>query len=102
MRRVVGPHRAARRLVAGEMVDAQRALEIGLVDELAPVDEVPLRARNWLANLLALPRKPTLATRAIARAGGRDALRPALREMQRFRASWHGRDTQAAPRDGVA
>ncbi|HLT45135.1 MAG TPA: enoyl-CoA hydratase/isomerase family protein [Luteimonas sp.] len=102
MRRVVGPHRAERLLVAGEMVDAQRALEIGLVDELAPVDEVPLRARNWLANLLALPRKPMLATRAIARAGVIDALRPELLELDRFVASWNDPDTQAALRALVA
>jgi len=102
MRRVVGPHRAERLLVAGEMVDAQRALEIGLVDELAPIDEVPLRARDWLANLLALPRKPMLATRAIARAGVVDALRPELLELDRFVASWNDPDTQAALRALVA
>ena len=89
-------------LVAGEMVDAQRALEIGLVDELAPIDEVPLRARDWLANLLALPRKPMLATRAIARAGVVDALRPELLELDRFVASWNDPDTQAALRALVA
>src|SRR5690606_38852191 len=68
LRRVVGPHRAERLLVAGEMVDAQRALEIGLVDELADIEEVPRRALAWLRELLSLPRKPMLATRAIARA----------------------------------
>ncbi len=102
MRRVVGPHRAERLLVAGEMVDAQRALEIGLVDELAPIDQVALRARDWLANLLALPRKPMLATRAIARAGVVDALRPELLELDRFVASWNDPDTQAALRALVA
>ena len=102
MRRVVGPHRAERLLVAGAMVDAQRALEIGLVDELAPIDEVPQRARDWLADLLALTRKPMLATRAIARAGVVDALRPELLELDRFVASWNDLDTQAALRALVA
>ena len=102
MRRLVGPHRAERLLVAGEMVDARRALEIGLVDELAPLDEVPQRARDWLANLLALPRRPMLATRAIARAAVIDALRPELLELDRFVASWNDPDTQAALRALVA
>jgi enoyl-CoA hydratase/carnithine racemase len=33
--RLIGPHRAERILVAGEIMHAQRALDIGLVDELA-------------------------------------------------------------------
>jgi len=96
LRRVVGPHRAERLLVAGEMVDAQRALAIGLVDELAGIDDVPRRAREWLLGLLALPRKPVLATRAIARAEVVAALRPELIELDRFVASWNDPDTQAA------
>ena len=38
--RLVGPQRAARLLYTGERVDGRRALEIGLVDELAPLDQV--------------------------------------------------------------
>ena len=98
MRRAVGPQRAERLLVAGEMVEAQRALEIGLVDELAAIDEVPLRAREWLRALLALPRKPVLATRAIARADVVAALAPALIDLDRFVAAWHDPDTQQALR----
>lgn len=98
MRRVVGPHRAERLLVAGEMVDAQRALQVGLVDELAAIGDVPQRAHAWLAQLLALPRKPMLATRAIARADVIDALRPELLDLDRFVASWNDPDTQSALR----
>ncbi|MGY1519827.1 enoyl-CoA hydratase/isomerase family protein [Luteimonas sp. A482] len=98
IRRVVGPHRAERLLVAGEMVDAQRALRIGLVDELAAIGDVPQRAHAWLAQLLALPRKPMLATRAIARADVIDALRPELLDLDRFVASWNDPDTQSALR----
>jgi len=98
MRRVVGPHRAERLLVAGEMVDAQRALQIGLVDELAAIADVPQRAHAWLARLLALPRKPMLATRAIARAEVIDALQPGLLDLDRFVASWNDPDTQSALR----
>ena len=98
MRRVVGPHRAERLLVGGEMVDAERAQAIGLVDELAPIDEVPQRARAWLSPLLALPPRPMLATRAIARADVIDALRPELLELDRFVAGWNDPDTQSALR----
>lgn len=98
LRRVVGPHHAERLVVGGQMVDAQRAHAIGLVDELAPIGEVPQRAHAWLAQLLALPRKPMLATRAIARAEVADALRPELLELDRFVAGWNEADTQAALR----
>ncbi|HRN61483.1 MAG TPA: enoyl-CoA hydratase/isomerase family protein [Luteimonas sp.] len=98
MRRVVGPHRAERLLVAGEMVDAQRALEIGLVDELADIDEVPARARAWLQDLLALPRRPVLETRAIARADVVAALQPERIDLDRFAAAWNDPDTQSALR----
>ena len=98
LRRVVGPHRAERLLVAGEMVDAQRALQIGLVDELAAIADVPQRAHAWLAQLLALARTPMLATRAIARAEVIDALRPELLDLHRFVASWNDPDTQSALR----
>jgi len=98
MRRVVGAHRAERLLVGGEMVDAQRAHAIGLVDELAPIEEVPRRAHAWLARLLALPRKPMLATRAIARREVVEALQPELLELDRFVAGWNDPDTQQALR----
>jgi enoyl-CoA hydratase/carnithine racemase len=102
MRRLVGRHRAERLLVAGEMIDAQRALEIGLVDELTGIDEVSTRAREWLRALLALPRKPMLDTRAIARADVVEALRPVHIDLDRFVASWNEPDTQAALRALVA
>src|SRR5690606_13215604 len=44
LQRTVGPRRAEAMLVPGEMVDSERALKIGLVDELADVDHVLTRA----------------------------------------------------------
>ncbi|TDK28665.1 enoyl-CoA hydratase/isomerase family protein [Luteimonas aestuarii] len=102
MRRVVGAHRAERLLVGGEMVDAQRALEIGLVDELTDIDHVPARAVDWLRGLLVLPRKPMQQTRTIARADVVAALQPERIQLERFVASWNGPDTQAALRALVA
>jgi len=68
--RLIGAHRAESILVAGEIMDAQRALEIGLVDELADdPDAVVRRAVDWCQQLLALPRPAMLMTRSMARSG---------------------------------
>jgi len=102
MRRVVGPHRAERLLVGGEMVDSTRALEIGLVDELASIDEVDVRARLWLESLIALPRQPMLDTRAIARIDLIAALQPERIRLESFIDAWTAPDTQAGLRALVA
>jgi Delta3-Delta2-enoyl-CoA isomerase len=68
MRRIVGNYRAERLLVSGAMVDAEQAHAIGLVDELAAVEQVVQRAVLWLTDLLTLPPHAMLRTRAIARA----------------------------------
>lgn len=102
LRRVVGSNRAERLLVAGELVDADAALAFGLVDELADVDQVSARGIAWLQTLLALPRKPMLATRAIARADVIAALQPERIELPRFIEAWFDPDTQAGLRALVA
>lgn len=96
MRRLVGAHRAERLLVAGEMVPAERALELGLVDELAPQDEVTARAIAWLDALLRLPHHPMLQTRAIARQDVVEAMQPENIQLDRFIDAWDAPDTQAA------
>ena len=102
LRRVVGPYRAERLLVAGEMVDATQALAIGLVDELVEVDHVAQRAAVWLEQVLALPREAMLQTRAIARADLVEALQPQHIQLERFVAAWFSPGTQAALRALVA
>ena len=96
MRRVVGIYRAERLLVAGEMVPAERALEIGLIDELVASEEVVPRAIGWLQQLLKLPSHPMLQTRAIARADLVAALHADNIRMDRFIEGWYSPDTQAA------
>ncbi|KRG68995.1 enoyl-CoA hydratase/isomerase family protein [Pseudoxanthomonas dokdonensis] len=96
MRRVVGNYRAERLLVAGEMVAAERALELGLVDELTEQSNVRARALQWLQQLLALPQQPMLRTRAIAREDLVEALSPQFIELERFVDAWQEPDTQAA------
>lgn len=102
MRRVVGPQRAERLLVSGELVEAERALALGLVDELAEPDDVAARARAWLQQLLQLPRKPMLDTRAISRADLGAALQPEHIQLDRFVDAWNDPDTQAGLRALVA
>jgi enoyl-CoA hydratase/carnithine racemase len=102
MQRVVGQHRAERLLVSGELVDSERALAIGLVDELADIDHVALRARVWLEELLKLPRKPMLDTRAAARTDLVAAMAPESIQLDRFITAWNEPDTQAGLRALVA
>lgn len=68
LRRVVGAYRAERLAMEGAMLDADAAHAIGLIDELADVDHVLVRATGWLTELLKLPRQAMLGTRALARA----------------------------------
>ena len=96
MRRLVGDYRAERLLVAGEMVAAERALEIGLVDDLVDIDHVIPRAVTWLEALLKLPHQPMLQTRAISRQAVGEALSPDFIRLETFVQQWWEPDTQAA------
>lgn len=68
MRRLVGPHRAERLMVAGAMVNGEEAHRIGLVDELIDTELVVGRAIGWLQDLLRHPPEAMSETRRIARA----------------------------------
>ncbi len=102
LRRAVGTGRAERLLVAGELVAAERALEMGLVDELVDGSEVVSRSVAWLKQLLKLPQSPMLMTRSIARADIAEALEARNIEMDRFIEGWYAPDTQAALQAMVA
>lgn len=102
MRRVVGEYRAERLLIAGEMVTAERALDIGLVDELAELDNVVPQAVAWLEALLKLPHQPMLQTRALARAAVVEALSPDVIDLESFVGQWWEPDTQTALKALVA
>lgn len=65
--RLVGPYRAERHLLAGELVDAAEAERIGLVDELAEPDEVVERALAWCRHHLALPQHAFSENRRLLR-----------------------------------
>jgi enoyl-CoA hydratase/carnithine racemase len=103
LQRVVGARRAERMLVSGMMPSARRALAIGLVDQLADLNQVVPRAVAWLNELLALPSSPMLATRALVRADLIDALgNPKRVDLDSFLDAWNQPDTQAALKALVA
>lgn len=102
MRRVAGPARAERLLVAGELVEAERALRIGLVDELADPEQVVGQAIAALRPLLALPHEAMTQTRRIARADVIEALQPEHIELERFVEAWYSQGTQDALKALVA
>jgi enoyl-CoA hydratase/carnithine racemase len=97
LQRLLGPYRAERLLVAGRMLTAEQALAIGFVDELAELDAVVPRARQWLSELLALPPQAMTTTRALAR---RDLSAvfsdPAMLRLDEFIEAWFAAETQTA------
>lgn len=96
MRRVVGAHRTERLIVAGAMLEARRAFELGIVDELAAPDAVTSAALAWLEATLALPQGPQAQTRALARADIIKALDGFdMPEMEKFMQGWYSEETQS-------
>ena len=68
LERAVGARTAEKILVAGEILNTEQALEIGLIDELADnPDDVVRHAVNWCEKMLALPGLAMLTTRSLAR-----------------------------------
>lgn len=97
LRRLVGPHRAERLLVAGAMIDPETALAVGFVDELADPDRVVARTLEWLGGLLELPPHAMLGTRRLARADLAAVFAdPAALGIDGFLDSWFAPETQAA------
>lgn len=95
-RRLLGNHRAERLMVAGAMVDSETALRIGLVDELAAVDEVVPQAMAWCRQHLALPPEAMAETRRLARADLHEMLGQAMSDpSEDFMARWFSAESQA-------
>ncbi|MEP6484885.1 MAG: enoyl-CoA hydratase/isomerase family protein [Rudaea sp.] len=103
LQRLVGTYRAERLMVSGTMADSEQAMAMGLVDELADVDQVVPRSIEWLRELMKLPPLAMLGTRQIARRDlaklfeSSDAF-----ELDEFAESWFGSETQAALKALVA
>ena len=98
LERAVGPRTAEKILVAGKILNAEQALEIGLIDELADdPDDVVRRAVNWCEEMLALPRLAMTTTRSLARS---DLVRlfddTSSLDVEKFVDVWFSESTQAA------
>ncbi|MGH8428235.1 MAG: enoyl-CoA hydratase/isomerase family protein [Gammaproteobacteria bacterium] len=102
-RRLLGAHAAEQLAVSAGLITPEEALAVGLVDAVAPVDQVVARAVERAMTLAALPAAALAGTRALARADlmalfdGLDGSTYAgMNEV------WFGAETQAAMRALVA
>jgi enoyl-CoA hydratase/carnithine racemase len=98
LRRLVGPRRADRIAVSGALFSPQEALGLGLVDELASMEQVVERALDWCRPLLALPPEAMTSTRRLARADLAAIFGDLEPELERVIAGWWSAETQSTLR----
>jgi enoyl-CoA hydratase/carnithine racemase len=93
---VVGTRQAARLAVGGLLLDPADALRVGLIDEIAPGEEVVPRAIAWAADLLTRPPQAMSSTRRVARqplVAAFDSLD--ARALDEIMSAWSGAEAQA-------
>jgi enoyl-CoA hydratase/carnithine racemase len=97
LRRLVGARQAERLAVTGLLISPDKAVSLGLVDEVVPAEQVVNQALKWCQDLLALPRVATNLTRRQARADlvGEFA-RDIDHELAEVSSWWWNQETQAA------
>lgn len=102
--RAVGLRVAERILVAGEIMDSEKAARVGLVDELAEGPEAAIqKAIDWCRQHAALPRPAMLTTRAMARADLHALFQDRSRlGVEKFVDVWFSDPTQRALQSMVA
>jgi len=94
---MVGYRRAAALLMAGESWTAADALDAGLVSHVRPRDEVEATALGLARSLAAKPPGAMLQTKALLRAGFRDAtVTQMAREAEAFTAAVRSPEARAA------
>ncbi|AKS42368.1 enoyl-CoA hydratase/isomerase family protein [Wenzhouxiangella marina] len=94
--RLIGRYPAERHLVAGQMIPAEDALAIGLVDELVPLGEVVDQSVRWLQSHLDMPAHALKATRQLCRADlGALFDDPGALDIDAFVEGWFAEETQA-------
>ncbi|MFO7763926.1 MAG: enoyl-CoA hydratase/isomerase family protein [Wenzhouxiangellaceae bacterium] len=94
--RLIGAYPAERHLVAGRMISVERALELGMVDEVQPEEKVVERAVEWCRSHLALPQHAMLATRTLCRADLAGLFDdPKALDAEGFAEFWFRKETQA-------
>lgn len=94
--RLIGPYRAERHLVAGEMISADSAKEIGMVDELVAPEAVVDTAVAWCRKHLQLPAHAMSATRRLTRADLAGLFQdPDALDIDSFVEGWFAPETRA-------
>jgi enoyl-CoA hydratase/carnithine racemase len=97
--RLVGPQQAARLFYTGERIAGERAMAIGLVDELAPDDRVLRCAQEFAAEIAKSAPSALLSTRETLRLGLADQVAALnARELRIQRSQFESNDF----REGVA
>lgn len=103
LRRLVGTRHAEQMLVSGAMLNPEQALEVGLVDELKPMEDVAGRALAWCKQLVSLPQHAVAATRQLMRADLAALFDdPESMRIEAFVSFWFREETQAALHSMVA
>jgi enoyl-CoA hydratase/carnithine racemase len=96
--RLIGVSATKHLLFTGEIVDAERALRIGLVDELLPADEAPKRLDQLVATLRERSLLTQMASKAMV-----DAVVEQGGISEELDSSWHDAlEASADPREGIA
>jgi Delta3-Delta2-enoyl-CoA isomerase len=95
LRRLIGPREAEHMAVAGELIPVHAAKRIGLIDDVAPAEQVVDRALEWCQRLLSLPSEAMHGTRRDARADLCALFDQSLdNELRDVIASWWRPETQ--------
>jgi enoyl-CoA hydratase/carnithine racemase len=94
--RRVGQARAARLLLAGEMIDGVTAEAWGIVGQLVPADGLLAAATTAAAGLAAKPRQAMLASKALMRPDTAEVLTIMRREFAGFREGLKSPEAKAA------
>ncbi len=99
---IIGQRQASRLVTEGLMLSSAEAYAVGLVDELAPVEEVIERAVCWCQGMLQLPPKAMNFTRNLSRQALFDQFNADEKEIEASTAMWFSDETQAAMKALVA
>jgi len=89
--------------VSGKLLNPVEALEVGFVDELAPVGDVVGFARRWCEDIIQSPSKALSDTRSVLRRDLVESIqRNSKNDLHLLTEQWFQPELQTAMRDLVA
>jgi len=101
--RAVGRRVGEALCVSGKLLNPVEALEVGFVDELAPVGDVVASARRWCERIIEAPAQALAETRSVLRGDLVESIRSRSQDdVSRFVDQWFQPELQTAMRDLVA